>query len=254
MVAFMAPQSYPPGNLKILPRSVYENGEKLEYRVHYGFFNAGEATLTIADRYYKLEDKPCYRIEIFGRSTGAFDKIIRIRDTWGSYVDTNALKPLKSFRNVEENKYRLKEEVFYNYEDKVARIEVKDKETKNMPIPDPVQDIVSGYYFLRQIDYNRMKPGEVVSMNAFFDKELYPFKVRYVGRETIKTKFGKVKTIVISPIMPANGMFDGENSIRLWMSDDAARIPLKVRAELYVGAVELDIKNYENIRGSLAKG
>ena len=51
--------------------------------------------------------------------------------------------------------------------------------------------------------------------------------------------------------MPKNGLFDGENSIRLWMSDDAIRIPVKVRAELFVGAVELDITSYQGTKVGL---
>jgi len=104
---------------------------------------------------------------------------------------------------------------------------------------------------LRQVDYDSYKPGEVIVIDAFFDNKLYKFRVRYVGRENLKTKFGRVRSIVISPVMPSNGLFDGENSIRLWMSDDKNRIPLKVSAELFVGAVELDLKGYDGTRSNL---
>ena len=238
-------------DVRVLPKPVFSRGEKLEYRVHYGFFNAGEATIKVHDNYYELGERPCYKMEVLGRSVGAFDRIIRIRDTWGTFMDTGAYKPRMAYRYVEENKYRLKEVVTFDYVKRIAKVDVKDRRDTAYRIPDPVHDIVSGYYFLRQIDYSKVKPGEVLNIDAFFENSNYQFRLRLIGRETIKTKFGKVKCIVLSPIMPKNGLFDGENSIRLWMSDDAIRIPVKVRAELFVGAVELDITSYQGTKVGL---
>ena len=60
----------------------------------------------------------------------------------------------------------------------------------------------------------------------------------------MKTKLGTIRAIVLSPIMPENGLFDGENSIKVWISDDQNKVPLKVKAQMFVGAVEVDIQAY----------
>jgi hypothetical protein len=52
--------------------------------------------------------------------------------------------------------------------------------------------------------------------------------------------------------MPENSFFDGENAIRLWVSDDANRVPVKCSAELAVGSVDLDITKYQGTRAPLA--
>ncbi len=84
----------------------------------------------------------------------------------------------------------------------------------------------------------------MIELDAFFEDEVYDFKIRIVGREEVKTKLGKIRSIVISPIMPENSLFDGENSIRVWISDDINKVPLKIKANMFVGAVEVDIESF----------
>ena len=51
--------------------------------------------------------------------------------------------------------------------------------------------------------------------------------------------------------MPSNGLFDGENAIKLWLSDDRNRVALKIQAEMFVGAVEIDLKHYQGLRNPM---
>ena len=84
-------------------------------------------------------------------------------------------------------------------------------------------------------------------MAGFLEDSTYHLKVRYLGPEKLKTKFGVINAFAIEPIMPKNKLFRGENSIKGWFSDDKYKIPLKIKAEMFVGAVEIDITGYENI-------
>lgn len=231
--------------------SIIGHGEYVQYRVHYGWITAGEALMKVADALVKQNNRTCYNMEVTGLTTGAFDKVLRIRDVWGSVWDSASSIPYKSYRRIEEGKYRRFEEVFFDHAGQTARMEIKDSPNKNYKVPTGVQDIVSGYYYLRLVDYSKLKEGDVIRMSAFNDGELFKFDVTYKGKDRIKTKFGRINTIVLSPIMPKNGMFDGENSIKFYISDDQNRIPLKIRAEMFVGAVELDIKGYGNLKAPL---
>ena len=49
----------------------------------------------------------------------------------------------------------------------------------------------------------------------------------------------------MEPIMPKNGIFSGKDAIKFWISDDQRKIPLKIRAQLFIGAVEVDITDYQ---------
>ena len=112
-------------------------------------------------------------------------------------------------------------------------------------MPKNAQDLVSGYYYLRTLNFDKLKEGDILTIDAFFDDEIYDFQIRFLGRESVKTKLGQIKSIVLSPIMPENSLFDGENSVKVWISDDSNKVPLKIKAEMFVGAVEIDIVKYK---------
>jgi len=232
----------------------FTTGEHLEYRVHYGFINAGEAVIKVHPKIFNINSRPCYKVDIFGKTSGTFDLMIKVRDNWGSYVDTASMIPHRHYRVIEEGKYRRNELTNFDHLGNNVEVKVLDNKTKeykpskNFKVPTNVQDMVSGYYFLRTVDYSKLKIGDVVSVPAFFEDTIYDFRVRYLGREMLDTKFGELKSFILSPIMPENEMFDGENSIRLWISDDSNRIPLKIQADMFIGAVEIDLKKYKGLR------
>ncbi|MEQ8532807.1 MAG: DUF3108 domain-containing protein, partial [Imperialibacter sp.] len=108
-------------------------------------------------------------------------------------------------------------------------------------------------YYIRTLDFSKTQPNDTLHVKAFFDKELFDMKIRFVRREVLKTKLGKIKTLVFAPVMPENSIFEGEDAILLWMSDDANKIPLKVRAKMFlVGSVDIDITDAKNIKSKLA--
>jgi len=238
--------------LRRSPNNNFTVGEKLEYRLHYGFVNAGEATVAVDPQYFMVNDRVCYKISVLGRSTGSFDFFMKIRDQFISYVDTSAMLPHKAYRLIREGKYKLDETVYFDQANKTARMKRdKDAETSHTT-PADVQDIVSGYYFLRTVNFDRQKIGDTTLINAFFEGKGYDFRIKYLGKEVVRTKLGKVNAIRLSPIMPDNQMFKGGNSISFWVSDDRNRVPLKVEAVMFIGSVDLDIKSYSGLKWPLS--
>ena len=135
-------------------------GERLHYRVHYGLINAAKATIEIDREIHFRNNRPCYKVEVFGETVGLFDLIVRVRDVWGSYVDTSAIIPHRSYRYIEEGRYRKYEIVDYDHFGEKAEVVNLDKKTRipsnkeNFDIPKYCQDVVSGYYYFRSFDYD----------------------------------------------------------------------------------------------------
>lgn len=235
----------------------YKMGEKLVYKVHYSIFNAGEATITLDKKIHTVDNKECYRANVFGRSIGAFDLILRIRDTWRSYYSTETHLPEKFFRYIEEGNYFLNETTTFDHDQRSVHVVARDrdgnvKKKNDFGIVNQSFDIVSGIYYLRTLDYSKMTPGYKFDVSAFFEDSTYTLTVKYLGKDRIRTKFGKVYAHVFTPIMPGNQMFEeGENTIKVYMSDTPDKIPLKIRAEMFVGAVECDLKSYSGTKVAL---
>lgn len=246
---------------RIIKNDVFSPGEHIEYIAHYGPINAGSAAVDVSKKLYYLNGRLCYRVDIFGKSVGAFDAITRIRDTWRSYIDTSAFMSHRFYRHIEETDYRrdelthiepTKNRATMRYEQwKEKRNGDKsklEKGNKVVVMPRNAQDMISGYYYLRMLDFDSMKPDEVITIPGFLEDKVYNLQIRYKGRDVVKTKFGKIHAHKLVPIMPKNGLFSGEKSIRFWVSDDGNKIPVRIEADMFIGKVVVEVKSFSRLR------
>jgi len=226
-------------------------GEEIKFRLHYGLFTGAYPVMKTFKETVKVNGQECYKTEISGKTVGVINKLFRVKDSWRSYMDTTTLIPPYAYRNISEGDYRLKEYTYLNRGTGKIRV-VRDKKgkkaTKYYEVEEGVHDIVSGFYYFRNIDYSKKNKGDKVTVKAFFENELYTINVVYKGTEKIKTKLGKIEAYKLVPEVPDNDLFDGEESISFWISADKNRIPLKIKANMTVGAVELDIHSHKNLR------
>jgi hypothetical protein len=238
---------------RVVENTSFGPGEHLEYRVHYGIINAAEAIVHVENKIQIVNNRPCFNVKVVGRTTGAFDLVSKVRDTWQSYIDTLALVPHQFFNSKREGGYKNTERVVFDHENEIAKRYDLDetKEKNSYKVPKNIQDVVSGYYYLRTVNFNNMKVGQTVLVKAFFEGDIFDMRMRYAGKEKIKTRFGTANVFKINPILPSNTFFENENSIRIWVSDDANKIPLKIEVDLKIGAISMDIKKYSGLKNQL---
>jgi len=235
--------------------SAFQDGEWFKFRVSYsGWLKAGEATLDIKEK--KFKGKPVYHVVGKGATTGAIKWFFKVKDRFESYFDTQTGLPYKFIRKTDEGGHTKDVEIHFNHTASTAEVNNKKHKTvKTYDIEKNVQDMVSSYYYLRN-NYKTedIKEGDVVMLNMFFDEENYPFKLKFLGRETIKTRVNgnrvKVKTLKFRPYVMAGRVFKEEESLTLWVSADKNKIPLKVKADLAVGSLRADLESYKGLKHS----
>ena len=236
--------------MRRLDNDSFTSGEKLDYVVHYGLINAAEATIDVDKDIQYINNRPCYKVNVFGKTTGSFDFFLKVRDTWRSYIDTTSIVPQRFHRNIEEGKYKKKENITFDHYKNLDVVEDK-KETNTYKVPDNVQDIVSGVYYLRTLNYDNRKVGEQIKIQGFFDDEIFDFTVTYRGKTTVETKAGDIRAIKLIPKMPKNKLFDGEDAIAVYLSDDQNKIPVLIQAEMFVGSVKINLHKYKGLKNRL---
>lgn len=236
----------------------FQAGEQVELKATVGFIKAAEATLQVSDVIYSLNNKPTYKIDVYARTAGMFDLFSSVRDNWGSYFDTALFVPHQFYRYISEGRFRKNEILYFDQKNNQVTVAKLDKETRKLKerkdhdIAPKMQDMVSGYYYLRAIDFDKIKVGEVITINTFFDDKEKPFSIKFMGRETIKTKLGNINALVLIPLMKKDSLFEEDNTLKVWLSDDLNKIPLKFQAKIFVGYLEVDVKNVKNLRHPLA--
>ena len=225
----------------------YKSGELLEYKLHYGFFNTSYASLEIKEE--NLNNETVFRATAIGKTIGLARLFFRVDDLYEAFFPLEKVKPIKSIRDIYEGGYIRKAETYYNDDYKTATIINKiTNEKETITLKDDYQDIVSTFYFLRRhLDINKLNNGDMIALNIFFDKKNYPFKMKFLGVENLKTKFGLIECMKLNPYMEAGRVFRSNKGLELWVTNDDNRIPIKVKANLRVGTIIAELTSFRGI-------
>ena len=225
----------------------YDVGEWFKFRIHYGFINAGYATLEVKDA--TINNKKAFHVVGKGYTTGMSRFFFKVDDLYESYIDKDSGNPHQFVRKINEGGYTKNQEGFFNQSSN--RILVKDYKNKNektFVIPKNTQDILSAFYYLRNYpNIDKINPGETIAIDMFFDDETTKFKLKFIGRGDITTKFGVVSTMIFRPLVQSGGVFKEQESLTVWISDDDNRLPVRIKAELAVGSIKADLDAFKGL-------
>ncbi len=227
----------------------FKEGEVLSYRVHYGFIEAGVAIIEVKPEIEEIGGRKVYHVVGNGYSKGTFDFFFKVRDRYESYIDKDALLPWLFIRRVDEGGFKFSQNYFFNH----YKREVKTEDNQVYSIPDEVHDMISAFYAARNIDFSNAKVGDVFTVMSFVDKELWPLKMKYLGKDEIKTDIGKFKCLKFCPIVQRGRIFKREEDLLVWVTDDKNHIPLRVQAKILVGSIKMDITDIKNNANPLSK-
>lgn len=226
----------------------FDTGEYFKFRIHYGIVNAGYATLEIKDA--TINNKKVFHAVGKGYTTGMSKFFFKVEDIYESYFDKQTGGPYRYIRKVNEGGYTKDQEGLFNQnENKVLVKDYKRKTEKTIMVTDNVQDIISSFYYLRNHPtIDKLKPGEAITIDMFFDDEITKFKLKYVGRQDITTKFGTVSTMMFKPLVQTGRVFKEKESVTLWITDDDNKVPVRIKAELAVGSLKADLDEYKGLK------
>jgi Protein of unknown function (DUF3108) len=229
--------------------SSWQTGESINYHVYYTlagiFVYGGEANFNV--NLEKLNNKPVYHIVGDGKTIPFFDGFFKVRDRYESIIDTATLQPYKFIRSVAEGDFKKFETVTFNHTSNTAT-----SQGGTFKIPECIQDVLSSIYYSRNIDFNKYKPGDKIPFSMFIDDKVYNLYIRYLGKEKIKTKYGKFNAIKFKPLLIEGTIFAGGEKMTVWVSDDENKIPIRIESPISVGSVKVDMMGYRNIRHKLS--
>ena len=221
--------------------------EVLEYRVHYGFIDAGTARLEVDPVMKNLGGRSCFRVLGTGKSVGAFDWFFKVRDHYESYIDSESMVPWLFIRKIEEGSYSKNQNVSFNHFKATAT-----SEKKTIRTPGQVQDLISAFYYARTLDFEHAAVGDTFLIQCYLDDETFPMVIKYAGKETIKTKLGTFRCVVFKPYLLEGRVFKEKEGMTIWVTDDKNKIPVRAQAEIMVGSIKMDITSYKGLLNPVA--
>jgi hypothetical protein len=224
----------------------FKGGESLRFKMSYsGFLRAGTAVLEVEET--ELNGKKVFHTTGTGWTSGMIKWFFEVDDTYESYFDKDTIKPYLFKRKINEGGYKRHRITSFNHKSKTAYVQDFTSQKDTSIVFSNIQDMLSSFYYLRTIDTKELKKGDEIKLDMFMDFQVYPFKLLFVGREVLKTKFGKVNSLVFKPLVQSGRIFEAEESVTIWITDDANKIPIKMNASLAIGSLRAELEAHKGL-------
>lgn len=227
----------------------YKTGEFFKFKLSYSrFLTAGYATMELTEATYN--NKQVYYAKGYGANTGLSKAFFKVEDHYQSYFDKETGKPYMAVRNISEGNYKKNQRAYFNHNSNTVFLrDLLRNKDESINVPVNVQDVVSTFYYFRNHkDIDKLKEGQSIEVDMFFDDEIIKFKLKFVGREVVKTKFGQVPSMIFKPLVQSGRVFKEEESLTVWVSDDKNKVPLRIKADLAVGSINADLTEYKGLK------
>ena len=219
-----------PPRLENMP---FNLGEQLNYQVFIGTSNTalGLATFQVRGR-ARYFDRDGLFLSVVAQTTGAAAQLFTARDQVDSYVDPKALLPYRTVLNLNEGRRRVNENLTLNQE---AGTATSDKGTR-IDIPVGTHDYLSFFYVLRTFNLNPTKKSAISILVENKPKTLF---VNSLKRETIQLGDRQIPAIALS--LTTDDAESDKYQLRMWVSDDSRRLPLRLTCRTKLGPLRADL-------------
>ncbi|MGQ9819159.1 MAG: DUF3108 domain-containing protein [Candidatus Kapaibacteriales bacterium] len=233
-------------DFRFQPNEAFGFGERLEYKVRYGFIIAGEGYLHILPRPVYRNGRECYDIRFQVNSLKSLEWIYRVRDWYSTILDVQGIFPWEFEQHIREGNYKRDFKATFDQINNFAYAE-----GKKYQVPPYVHDIVSAFYFVRTLPIGLMPKDTIFYLYNFFKDLTYKLGVKILGKQVVEVEAGKFRCVVVEPLVTEGGLFKSEGSIFIWLTDDERKIPVKVATKILIGYVTADLVSFRGLRGPL---
>ncbi len=213
-------------------------GEKMRFSVSWEFVNAGSADVNIT----AMGDDG-YKVHNFARTNDFFDMFKRVRDTLVSEGICRGEKMQSTLFTTDqlERKYSAKKHVEYLWQENKVKYRKNDK-VEMFDVAAGHLNVLDAFYLTRIYPPDKEQP---LSIPVFDSAEKYDVTVKLLKHDKMRAPWGEwVDCLVIQPELKTEGVFTSVGVIKIWLTDDERRIPLKITANIKIGRIIVRLKEY----------
>ncbi|MBM3858469.1 MAG: DUF3108 domain-containing protein [Verrucomicrobia bacterium] len=226
-------------------------GEKLGYRIYWGPFEAGHATLEVAG-IETVDGHDCYHLVVRAKTTGFVDMLFHVDNIMESWLDVKELRTVRYRQHRIEGKHTKRSETCYDYTNKRYTITNHlNGATYTLPLDQPLQDIVSAAYYVRTQPLALHR-----SLEFFVNAGDTNRRVRFLPdqRKKIWTNpLGDVPALRVEPNPTLTVVAANKGRMWIWISDDAQKLPLVVISKLAIGSARFQLTEVKAADPALAQ-
>jgi len=198
-------------------------GESFEYSAKSGFVTLGTASMRVA-AVDTVRGIPAYHFRYEIEGGNRLFRLKNVNESWTSVADMMSLR----FHQEQNENDRHRVRKFEIYPDSGFYRQEGVANPGKTPAH-PVDDAAI-IYFLRTFN---LEEGKAYRFDNYFKDAKNPLVVRVHKRETLELPDGsRVPCLVLQPLIGDDGLFSNRSDARVWITDDARRIPVQIRSRL----------------------
>ena len=220
----------------------FQVGERFEYNAKFGYFSVGTGTIEVAS-IDTIRGTPSYHFRFSLSAKVPFYSIQSSLESWASLRDFHSLRFRRD--NLERSKrYLTSWEIF---PDSGYHRQVDPQPKPPAPTPaDPLDD-ASFLFFVRTTP---LEVGKTYNFERYFRTERNPIVIKVLKREKCELPDDtKTTCLVLNPVIGEGGLFGARAQARLWITDDAQRIPVQIESRYSFGTVTLKLQRITRTTG-----
>lgn len=242
-----------------LDNSAISTKEQLHYDVHFSWgilwAKAANAKITLQSTTYK-GNSAC-KASLTAQTSGAVKKIMQVKDTLTSYVSYPNLAPLHYVKAAHEGKTDSYEEIHYEYPSSGGSKAKLTHYRNNTFRGDTIlhtkscfYDPVCMLYYVRSLKPEEIGVNNSKSVTILFTDEAFNTKITYKGKETVEINNEKINTVKYTFSIDGKAFESKKESLSLWLSDDANRIPVQIETKLKVGSLKATLRSVSGCKNA----
>lgn len=220
----------------------FRSGEYALYQVYYnwGFIWLHAAEATFETRPALWGNKKAYHFVSTGKTLPNYDWFFKVRDVYQSIADSATLSPLWFSRVTSEGGFQVNNQ--YTFKQNVIHSSIQNssipRKTDILTYSGCVYDLLTAIYATRTISYNQLRVNDTVLIRAVVDNEIFPLSIRYLGVEEIENKDEvNYRCQKFAVELVAGTIFTGGEEMVVWVTDDKAKVPVRVEAKILIGSI-----------------
>jgi hypothetical protein len=216
-----------------LPELPFAVGEPLNFNFYMGqgAQPVGTASFVVRAR-AKYFNRDGLLLSSSMQTIGAMQNLFQVNDQLNSYVDVKTLLPFRTELGLLEGKRKDKWIVSINQDGGSALFD----DGTRVDIPVGTHDLVSVFYALRSFD---LTPPRRNAVSLLLNKRPRLLYITALRRETIQLGGKQLQAVELS--LTTDGADGDKLALRLWVSTDRRRLPLRLTAQTPLGPVRADL-------------
>lgn len=217
--------------------------EQFDWDLKVGFVKFGDAHMIR----YKDNSTGRVHIKAEAESTGVFKYLYESRFRFRAQMNPESGLPIQSSYNITQGDIDKFNRITYDHTSLPDSTFITSLRSGEKNVAKNSYELLTAFlHFQKHLIRPDMEEGERFTIKTYFTDAPWDLVIIYKGKEKINSMLGEKECYVFNPVPALGDFFDDEGDVRVWVTADEYKIPVKMHADLNIAGVTATLVDYQN--------